>query len=106
MLPMREPIIEPKITKYKLIVIAGGTSVCTQMRIKRCTSLCKMLLNAMRLTDDSMLYAPVFVAVEDSLLATKFTNNSSSRLVLLRILITIIPCSDNCEKTKLSPCDF
>ena len=43
---MREPIRLPKITKYRVMVITGGTSVCTQMRIKRWISLVQMLFSA------------------------------------------------------------
>src|SRR6476646_4005725 len=48
MLPTRRPIRPPKIRKYSVIVIAGGTSVWPQMRRMRCTSRRTMVPSAMR----------------------------------------------------------
>ncbi|CNK82940.1 Uncharacterised protein [Mycobacterium tuberculosis] len=38
MSPIWRPIRLPKITKYKTMVIAGGSNVCGQIRVKRFTS--------------------------------------------------------------------
>ena len=37
----------PKITKYRVVVITGGNSVCCQILEKREISLMKIVLNAM-----------------------------------------------------------
>src|SRR5690348_14279876 len=46
---MRLPISLPKITKYSVIVIAGGFSVCVQMRMMRTISRRTMVWRATRL---------------------------------------------------------
>ena len=46
MSPICEPINLPKMTKYSAMVIAGGSTVCTQIRAKRKISLVTMVLKA------------------------------------------------------------
>jgi len=49
MVPTREPIRPPKIRKYRVMVIAGGTRVCAQMRRMRVTSRRTMVPSAVKL---------------------------------------------------------
>ena len=89
MSPMREPIKLPKITKYKLIVIAGGTKVCTQIRKKRIHSLIHKLFKA---TPYLNIYSP-------RPCSSNPTNNSSSLFALFRILNTVLPWFVNALNT-------
>src|SRR6202000_2190514 len=47
-----------------------------------------------------------FAAAVLTLPSTKRMNNSSSRLTLLRMLLTAIPCADSCAKMSLRLCVF
>lgn len=46
MLPILGPISVPKIMKYKVIVIAGGRSVCGHIRVNLLISFTKMVRKA------------------------------------------------------------
>src|SRR5579859_1291468 len=54
--PTRRPIRLPKMTKYSVIVIAGGSSVWLQMRRMRVTSRRTMVPSATRVASEFMRF--------------------------------------------------
>jgi len=91
--PILRPTKFPKITKYRQIVIAGGTNVCTQIRENLRTSRVTMVLNAIYLWLSNIYLDPF--------LSNRLKNSCSKRLVLFRRLETLTPIRSNSIKTWL-----
>ena len=72
----RLPISRPKIRKYRVMVIAGGTSVCAQMRRMRATSRRAMDLNR------------VFAALNGAGIRVRSMRTKSNRLEELFVRLT------------------
>ena len=85
--------------------MAGGNNVCNQIRVKRLTSLTTIVVNATHCSWGFIAHSPRHSprhahcgVLWDS---TRDTKSSSRRLVLLRILTTLIPWSFKLAKRVL-----
>ena len=99
--------------KYSVIVIAGGTIVCIQMRTTRRDLLAhdrpeadeidapRFGSRASRALDRELGHADL-----RSCLSTSRMNSSSSRFVFVRMLETWRSCAESCANTSLRPCPF
>ena len=107
MSPTRWPIKLPKITKYSAEVTAEGTMVCAQMRMMRPYSRMMMVLKPIqraraerlgRIRRRASSRAAVSLTARalrpaGPFRSTSFMNSSSSRLTLLRMDSTPMPCA-------------
>ena len=99
--------------KYSVIVIAGGTIVCTQMRTTRRDSLRTIVQKPDEIDAPEIRVARVRAFDRElvhadfrSCLSTSRMNSSSSRFVFVRMLETCKPCADSCANTSFNPCPF
>ncbi len=107
--PMRLPTRLPKMMKYSVIVIAGGTIVWIQMRTTRRDSLRTIVQKPTRLMRQRFgaarraLDGHLVHAERRSCLSTSRMNSSSSRLVLVRMLDTCSPAPTAARTLRSAP---